>query len=266
MNSSHNSKQRSKSATKLFEHIKIQTNNICTRRCPYCYFGQANLKREDVWLDEKVVYRLIDELKAMDFKGRVGLFETNEPLTDPRIFGFIRYAKKQLPNAFHMLITNGDLLKQRVLLRLFKSGLDKLIISIYSDAILKRVDNLKKNNLKTFKQVETLNFIDGKLFDNRGGNIKHKYASTPVNPIQAACERVHKILYVKPTGKVVTCISDFYEVNVVGDTKRSTLPDIWFGKKFKEVRRNLDNKNRQFSPLCQKCNYPGKGWFFNHVV
>ncbi len=70
----------------LFEHIKIQTNNICTRMCPFCYFGnKIDPRVSGQILKTDVVYQLIDELAALGYSGRLSFFEINEPLTDARI-------------------------------------------------------------------------------------------------------------------------------------------------------------------------------------
>jgi radical SAM protein with 4Fe4S-binding SPASM domain len=258
------SKDNEQEDNNLFKHIKIQTNDLCTRKCPWCYFGQMNYKQKDVWLEEELVYKMIDELKDLNFQGRLGLFETNEPLTDPRIYDFLEYAKRKLPGTFHMLITNGDLLDEKVLAKLFKVGLDKLLVSAYDNKVIKKMKKLEHSPL--FKErVEIMDLVDGCFYDNRGGNVKWKDAPTPDTPLKADCDRVHKMFYIKPSGRAVSCISDFYETNVVGDIRESSLLDIWFGEEFQKIRGHLDNKNRSFSSLCAKCNYPGQGWLYDHL-
>ncbi|MFO7817392.1 MAG: SPASM domain-containing protein [Desulfovibrionales bacterium] len=248
----------------LFEHIKIQTNNLCTRRCPNCYFGQKNISPDEVWLDDKIVFNLIDQLRIMGYAGRIGFFEINEPLTDPRMLEFIRFAKASLPQVFHMLISNGDLLDKKKFIDLAENGLDKLLVSAYDIETKHKIQGIIRQVPDYAGKLEIMDLIDAKFLDNRGGNIDYEYLSVPGEPLQAPCERVHKVMYVRPSGKVVSCVSDFYEVNEVGDVTESSLLDIWFGEKFQELRKNLDNCNRVFSPLCSKCNYPGEGWYYGY--
>jgi MoaA/NifB/PqqE/SkfB family radical SAM enzyme len=257
-------KEDKRGKNSLFKHVKIQTNNLCTRKCPWCYFGQKKYKQKDAWLEGELVYKMIDELKDLNFQGRLGLFEANEPLTDPRICDFIGYAREKLPNAFHMLITNGDLLDKKILNELFEAGLDKLLVSAYEYKILKKIEQIKESSPHKEK-TEIMDLINGCFYDNRGGNVEWKDAPTPETPLQADCDRVHKMLYIKPSGKAVSCISDFYEINIVGDVRNSSLFDIWFGEEFQKIRSRLDNKDRSFSSLCAKCNYPGQGWLYDHL-
>jgi len=248
--------------TKLFEHIKIQTNNTCTRKCSYCYFGNIKGTYENNILSDKIVYKMIDELASINYNGRIGLFEINEPLTDPRIFNFVSYVSKKIPKAWNMLISNGDLLNEKNLEEFNIAKLDQLCISVYDKKTLDKLNLIKKNRPDLFEIVEVMNFINGSFIDNRGGNIDYKDAPHTKDYIHNSCERVHKLLYVRPNGNVVSCFSDFYEVNILGNVYQNTLQDIWFGKKFSEFRRELNTGNRRTSALCAKCNYPGKGGFF----
>ena len=46
------------------------------------------------------------------------------------------------------------------------------------------------------------------------------------------------------------------EKNIVGDFKKNTLLDIWFGEKFLEARRKLSKADRSMEP-CNKCDVIG---------
>lgn len=251
----------------LFEHIKIQTNNLCTRKCPYCYYGnKVDLSISNQFLPSDYVYKVVDELAELGYSGRLGFFEINEPLTDKRIYNFIEYASKKLPSAWQMLITNGDLLTLESLRRLFEAGLKKLYISIYDQEALSRLVALREMNPLYFLDVEFMNFTNEIFIDNRGGSLDNYELSEKLKQsVSRPCERVYKIMYVRPSGNVVSCASDFYEANILGNVSNQSLKEIWFGNKYKELRKELDNGNRDYSTLCAKCNYGGKGGFFNKV-
>ncbi len=250
------------SKTKLFEHIKIQTNNACTRKCSYCYFGNIKGTYHNHILPKEIFKKLIDELSSIDYDGRIGLFEINEPLTDPRIFDFVTYVSRKIPKAWNMLISNGDLLNEKRLEKLNLAKLDQLCVSVYDQKTLDKLKKIKTSRPDLFKIVEVMNFIEGTFIDNRGGNIDYKDAQDTKEYIHCPCERVHKLLYVRPNGNVVSCFSDFYEVNIMGNVYQESLQEIWFGKTFSEFRKNLDKGNRLVSTLCTDCNYSGKGGFF----
>ena len=119
--------------TPLFDHILIQTNNRCTKKCSFCWYGMKGVDIPDDEMPQWLFYKIIDDLAGINYSGRVSLFEMNEPLTDPRIFEWVRYVNKKIPKSWQMLVTNGDLLTEDKAIKFFESGVDYLNISSYSD-------------------------------------------------------------------------------------------------------------------------------------
>ncbi len=245
----------------LFKHIKIQTNNICTRKCLHCYYGSCS-SVSDLRMSNKLFKRIIDNLSKLNFIGRIGLFETNEPLTDSRIFDFIKYSKSKNPEAWHMIASNGDLLNIARLKKLFLSGLDDLKISAYDDKGFNKITQLKAQVPRLSPKIEIIDQRYEKILDNRGGNIEYKGVNSPNKPLNVGCDRIYNVMYIRPNGKVVSCCCDFYEVNYFGNLNLNTIEGIWFGKEFNRFRKAICTGNRKISPLCSKCNYGGKGGFF----
>jgi len=116
----------------LFTAIAIQTNSRCNLRCPFCFYGQYADYNADSILPTDLIVRLFEQLRDLNFTGRVALYNMNEPLTDDRILDLLRLAKTYLPGASHFFSTNGLLLNQHVLDQL--TGLvDHLRINQYRD-------------------------------------------------------------------------------------------------------------------------------------
>lgn len=243
----------------LFEHVLIQTNNLCTRKCNYCYYGNRKDEGALYTLEDSLFYSIIDQLYELNYSGRIGLFDINEPLTDSRIFNFIQYAKEKLPKAWHMLISNGDLLNATNVVKLFESGLDNLFISMYDDYTIAKIDKLEKDLPQYLNRINKMDFTNFDFVDNRGGNVKHKGGCETIN---SPCERVYKVLSIHPSGFIHSCFNDFYGVNEIGNLNEYKLIDLWNNTKFRFLRSNLDKGNRGISKLCANCNYPGKGGFF----
>ena len=98
--------------TRQFLQVNIETNTICNRTCHFCLYGIRN----DVPANPmfaSLFFRIMGQLAEMNFAGRLSLFSTNEPLTDKRIYEFIRYANLMLPDCLHTLVSNGDLRRGR---------------------------------------------------------------------------------------------------------------------------------------------------------
>lgn len=72
--------------------VVIEINSACNRKCAWCP-NHSNYRKID-FLDEKVFFKVIDELKAMKFKGKITFNLYNEPLFDKRLLMFIDYVRK----------------------------------------------------------------------------------------------------------------------------------------------------------------------------
>ena len=249
------------SFSEIFEHILIQTNNICTRQCKACYYWMKDPEYIPEKLSDEAVYNILNQLSEIDYSGRIGLFDINEPLTDQRIFSFVSYAAKKIKKAWKMIITNGDLLDRSMLKKLIDAWIDQISVSIYDDeTYLKMLELKDSTNVLERIHFELMDFRNEIFTDNRGGNIDHiKYNDLYVS---SSCERIYKIIVVKSSWNVVSCFGDFFQKNVMGSIYESKLVDIWFWDRFHELRKNLDAWKRWRYNLCRRCNYPGSWGFF----
>jgi radical SAM protein with 4Fe4S-binding SPASM domain len=249
-----------KKSTPLFKHLNIETTNICTKRCSFCYFGNLSEMPKRELMSEELFKKIIGELIKIEFKGRISLYEINEPLTDPRIFDFIAYIKKKMPNVFQLLSTNGDLLTNEKLDKLFYSGLDKIIINAYTKKDLEKIKKLLKNyNYKGNSIIlydKTKKYVT-KIWTSRGGSIK-KYKK---DVSQKTCELIYVQMIVKSDGEVVSCVNDMWRKQVMGNLNDASIEEVWFGEKFEKLRKELEKGNRKHSILCSQCDYVGAGGY-----
>lgn len=237
----------------LFQHIKIQTNYQCTRRCSFCYYGM-DIPHKNIEMDSTLYYKIIDQLKALSYQGIVSLYECNEPLTDRRLPDFLRYARKQLPNAQFFITTNGDLLKQGDVESLFSDGLNYMYLNSYDKKAYSRNINLLTNiNKQLRKNIKHIDRTYQSSWTSRAGNIKQFHKQALCNP----CDMVYLVFYIKPDGEAYSCINDFFNVNEMGNLNNQTLLEVWFGDTFKNLRRELNRGNRGYSSLCAQCDYVG---------
>jgi len=237
----------------IFHHIKIQTNYQCTRQCSFCYYGMK-VPHDNIVMDEKIYYKIIDQLKDLSYHGIVSLYECNEPLTDKRFPVFLSYARKQLPYAQLFITTNGDLLKPGDIEMLLDKGLDYMYLNSYDkSAYARNMDLFSALNKKLRKKITHIDRTYQTSWTSRAGNIKqfHKKA------ISAPCDMVYTVFYIKPDGKAYSCINDFFSVNEMADLNKQSLLEAWFSDSFKKFRKELNRGNRGCSPLCSKCDYAG---------
>lgn len=244
------------SQTPVFQHILIQTNYKCTRKCDFCYYGIKKAKEMNDEMETQLFYSIIDQLEKIKYSGRISLFEINEPLTDKRIFAFLNYASTKLSRAWFYLCSNGDLIDNDVIMRLFANGLDQLDICSYDEAAKKKIDRLLGEiDRRKYHIRHILRLNEKFISSNRGGNIKKYFGKNKENYL--FCDRVFKILYIKPNGDVPACFDDLFSENIMGSVKDQAILEIWYGHKYEALRAGLKHGDRSLSEVCRRCNYVG---------
>jgi MoaA/NifB/PqqE/SkfB family radical SAM enzyme len=243
--------------TTLFDVILIETHNTCTRTCWFCKFGQVRQDAAKSQMDWQMIERIVGNLRALDFSGRISWFWINEPLMDGRIFEIIKLTRRECPRAFLSLVTNGDLLNDTIYRDLRQIGLDALGVSIYDSQTAKHVAQLARN--------ERLILMDMRKarpprLENRGGNIqRHKrlFQSAQQELSTKSCERPFSMMTVNSRGQAVLCCSDLYSDAVMGDLATHRLEEIWNNELFRHYRTHLAERGRKGLRLCDGCSYSG---------
>ncbi|MCB0617893.1 MAG: SPASM domain-containing protein [Saprospiraceae bacterium] len=235
----------------IFSAISIQTNSLCNLKCRFCFYGQYDNYNSKVRIEDEHVYKMLDELQAIEYRGRVSLYNMNEPLTDKRILAFLRYAKKSLPDCFHFFSTNGRLLTQPLLNEILPL-VDQLRINNYGE-----LRDLEDSDPKVDRRDKTHFFQQAD--SNRGGQLTGMAAADRrgIGP----CANPFGHLVVMPPGVAVLCCSDGFKQVQLGDIRRQSLSEIWHGEAYQTVRRALANGDRRAIGLCRDCSIEGGGFF-----
>jgi len=268
----------------LFTRIQIQTVSWCNRSCTFCPSGKFPVDK--VFMPVEVYHRVINQLQAVNYAGRVSPYLMNESLLDKRLPDLIAYTRAHCPESWIAINTNGDALSEKLLDRLFDAGLNSLDVNAY-DSPAQHADHvdlatrftsrrgdimLRTGYSNPFFQGENipcstklLNCRDMSFWEprflaklgtpdlqNRSGNIPG--ARQVTEPLPLGCERPFQQMYVNYRGEAVLCCNDWRFEVIMGDTAQATLAEIWMSDKYQMYRRNLQQKNRAMS-LCNTCDY-----------
>jgi hypothetical protein len=110
--------------------IAFELSNIC----PYSGFHDKcplSLETKEIIMPSRVFYDTMDYLKSFGWHGTVCFQNYNEPLADPRLQEFVRYA--HLMGCSVLLWTNGYCLTQTLATELVRDGVSSFEVSCYSD-------------------------------------------------------------------------------------------------------------------------------------
>src|SRR5437763_9791603 len=113
----------------LFARIQIQTVSWCNRSCAFCPSGKFPV--EKVFMPVEAYHRIINQLQALNYAGRISPYLMNESLLDKRLPEFIAYTRAHCPESWIAINTNGDALSETLLHRLFDAGLNSLDVNAY---------------------------------------------------------------------------------------------------------------------------------------
>ena len=115
--------------------VEFDLHGTCSRRCAFCPRVD-----ETKWpdLDEKfetdLYLKIITELKnTWNYSGRIAWSGYSEPMVHKGIYELIKITKEHLPNCTLDMVSNGDFLDKEVISNLYKTGLDHLRVSIYTN-------------------------------------------------------------------------------------------------------------------------------------
>jgi sulfatase maturation enzyme AslB (radical SAM superfamily) len=240
----------------IFKVILLETMRACTRRCPFCAFGQQKPHPQlGQIMPLEILQKIAAELRLLSFRGRISPYCINEPLLDKRIVDIVRLFRSACPGAFISLNSNGDLLNESLYAELEKAGLDRLALSVYDDQVLVRLKNLVSRSRIA---VIDMRHAQGRL-ENRGGSIRSEenhFYFKPGSMVHLPCRRPGNMIVVQPNGKVVLCCSDMYGEQVQGDVNCQSLAEIWQIEHFLRVRQQLAHHRRGLL-LCEPCTHNG---------
>ncbi len=245
--------------------VEISESGTCNRTCSFCPRSDPDWKDIKEFISDEMVDKLCSELAEFDYHGLIIISGFVEPLLDKNIYNIIKKFRTALPKSKIEITTNGDVLNVKRIKKLFDSGLTSFYISVYDgpEDEKKFIKMCKDAGIPEGKYKIRARYLPeskdfGITLANRGGMMeKAEYSIPSLNePLKKPCYYPSYNFFLDYTGEVLVCSHDWGKKNIVGNFKKNTLLDIWFGEKFLEARRKLSKADRSMEP-CNKCDVIG---------
>ena len=187
-------------------------------------------------------------------------------MLDKNIYNLINEVYKNLPNVKIELVTNGDVLNKKRLQKLFDAGLSTILISVYDskeDADKFQI-MCEEVHLSNEQFVIRHRYLPpekdfGITMSNRAGMMNNaEYKIEPLKePLQKKCFYPSYTFFMDYNGDVLMCPHDWGKKMILGNLKNESFLDIWNSKRSLNIRKKLNNANRNFSP-CNVCDVKGE--------
>ena len=253
------------SNTPLPSEVEISESGMCNRKCSFCPRSDPNYDHRNEFISYELHKKLCDELAEVNYKGLIIYSGFVEPMLDKQIYKLVHYAKTKLPESRVEMISNGDVLNEKRLKKLYDSGLDRLQISLYDgeDQHRKYIKLGKKLNLKNDKYVLRARYLPeeknfGITLSNRGGMLENaEYKISPrKEKLNKKCFYPSYKFFLDYNGDVLMCSHDWGKKNILGNLTKEKFLNIWLSKKTEEARAKLNVGDRSLSP-CNVCDVSG---------
>ncbi len=249
----------------LPSEIEISESGVCNRKCSFCPRSDPNYPEKNEFISFDLHKKLCNQLKEVNYSGLLIYSGFVEPMLDKNIYKLVCYAKNTLPQASIEMITNGDVLNEQRLKKIYNSGLDRLQISLYDgiDQHKKFVKLGEKLNLKNNRYILRARYLPeeknfGITLGNRGGMLKNaEYKILPTSKtLKKKCFYPSYKFFMDYNGDVLMCSHDWGKKNILGNLKNENFLDIWLNNKTQTARNRLNSADREFKP-CNVCDVEG---------
>lgn len=224
----------------LFRIVEIEINTGCNRSCSHCPNSMFPTRVQSFIPSDRFC-QMLHSISTTGFAGRLSFHLYNEPLLHPKLELLISSARKILPGAIIVVMTNGDLLDDARYMSLTSAGAHHFFVTRHDGGSFPK--RLQQNVVYPDRDL---------VLTNRGGAL-------PVNklhqPLEIRCLAPSEMLIVTIAGDVLCCYEDYRQEMVIGNLLQSPVEDVWLSKRFENFRKLLAaGRRNEASAICRRCN------------
>lgn len=248
--------------------IELSLIDACNRSCSFCPKSNEDLAPNTFQkMEMKLIEKLVNDLNEHNFEGAFCLCGYGEPFLHKNLIDIIN---KLGEVGGVEIITNGDTLDEKQILKIYESKATRLLISLYDgEKQLEKFKNMIKNTKipEEFVILRDRWYSDkqdfGVLLTNRVGTISignQKKVQKKNNP----CFYPSYQVLIDWNGDVFLCPQDWQRRVTMGNIMQKDFFDIWNGSVITKYRKKLLKGDRDINP-CKKCNANGQVYGVKHA-
>lgn len=251
------------------QSIELNIIELCNRRCVFCPRNDPTVYyNRDLKMSIDTAHNIGKKLKNISYKYRIGFSGFGEPILHPNIidilkiiFGYIKDTVKT-----YEISSNGDILTEDVILKLYDSGITKIMVNLYDGEYqVEKFENLfSKLNISKNLYILRHNYChnDDKfrlILNNRSGMSKNVEVLGKL-PMMVECYFPFYKMFIDWDGSLGLCQNDWGRKSDISKSllniNTHSIHEMWMSDEMNKYRRLLLKKDRSISP-CRLCNTHG---------
>ena len=248
--------------------IELSLIDVCNRACSFCPKSDESIApNTHQRMTMTLIDKLVEDLKKINYEGAFCLCGYGEPMLHKEFYEIIN--KLGVVGGVE-IITNGDLVNKKTLIKLFESKATKLIISLYDgpEQIIKFKALIKELNIpEDFVILRDRWYSDkidyGVKLTNRVGTVSVGNQPDVKDYTKTKCFYTAYQMLIDWNGDVFLCPQDWQRRQTMGNIMQSDIFDIWKGPILSKYRRKLLGGDRNLNP-CNQCNADGMVYGKSH--
>ena len=241
--------------------IELSLIDVCNRACSFCPKSDESIApNTHQRMTMTLIDKLVEDLKKINYEGAFCLCGYGEPMLHKEFYEIIN--KLGVVGGVE-IITNGDLVNKKTLIKLFESKATKLIISLYDgpEQVIKFKALIKELNIpEDFVILRDRWYSDkidyGVKLTNRVGTVSVGNQPDVKDYTKTKCFYTAYQMLIDWNGDVFLCPQDWQRRVTMGNMMQENIFDIWKGKIISKYRKELLNGKRISNP-CNSCNAQG---------
>lgn len=233
--------------------VQINPVDICNRFCEFCPRSNPDIYTNKNWvIAESTTQKIADDLKEINFTGRVGFVGFGEPLLHKKLTKQIEIIAQT--NARWIDInTNGDFLTADKIKMFADAGCTHIMVSMYDKDITNELMEMKGNeNIEIIPRHCYPERFELTLVD-RTNNILGEKLENVAKP----CYLPFYKMFIDWNGNVLICSEDWARKGILGNVNDTSVKEVWLSEAAMSYRKSLAKGNRSEQSPCNTCNING---------
>ncbi|MGD0221709.1 MAG: radical SAM protein [Terriglobia bacterium] len=147
--------------------VEIENHSYCNRTCWFCPNAQIDRHSGNILMADSVYDKILYDLESISYSQALVWSRYHEPLAHESIFDRIAQARRRLPRAHLVVISNGDYLNRETLRRIEDAGADRLMLDLYLPEGKERDPSEIQSGLEKFRTRTGLQIVAMAKYDFR---------------------------------------------------------------------------------------------------